>query len=585
MENVWAESIEESDVWEDKTSAGNLKPVSDIEEEHGDGTHQANMSNDEESVDIESDDFGVGNSKSPVIINDPVRFQTENPATVVSSEENVWGTDPPARNADASIHKALCDNDPSKLRETIEDVQDPPAVLAVKKVTETGGDEEEENDEEDDDDFGNFEEIQASTISFGKPILDIVSRIFIQDELDRTSRTAEKSQFLTEGGVKPMKCYNVLVADDRQYRRDKCSLLKAHERKFIEKTETFKKVSNIANDWLCYDKGIDKDVYKGMEIGKWGSHLGKVNNIFRWSSKYEKDEDHIETEEKKAEKTESNISQKLQNAAYREARKIVEKRLELEKREQLKIEKAKLEREQRLINEKKTREEELAKYKIDTAGDLNGDKKKKGFFDKMFQGKSKIAKDHLSHKKVASKEEAQGDHDSELSLREQAERDGYELTIPTAKGKKAKRSKKRNKNGPDNHYDADTDDEEVDGDDDDDAEDSDDMYVNGYNSLDPDADVQSLDNNLIEEDDMVGEEEPEDAIEETDVENAENEVESFGSFATVESARENVHSDLGNDNFGDSFDDFQTVEANAAVAQVQNTSKISHHEPINLIDL
>lgn len=334
-----------------------------------------------------------------------------------------------------------------------------------------------------DDDFGEFEEIPTEKLTFDAPVTKLLFSIFPEGEnsLSPEKETDDsKSSLLTEGGIMPMKCYNTIVADDRQYLSDKIPVMNTRQRGCIEKMELHKAVLAIVGEWIYDEKGIYRKNEDESTNTSWKG-AGK-NGIFRWSTKTEKEP---KTEEDKNDSFRISerklIGQKLLHSSFEQARRIIEERSESEKREMMMLEKARWEREQKLKKEKLKKEEELEKYNVEHV--KVSDKKKKGFFGKMFSGKSKIAKDHLSHEKITP-----GENDSldknELSLMEQLEREGYDLS--QGGSKKGRIRKARSRKTADHNDDA--------YDDDDDSEDDDDNYSNGdlfgntpngYDVLDP----------------------------------------------------------------------------------------------------
>lgn len=389
--------------------------------------------------------------------------------------------------AEGIANNVWTDVQPTEISSITEDPNTNNEVTAIPEQSDEVSDEFE-------DDFGDFEEMPTEKLNFDRPVTELLCSIFpncINDSDPEDDANVGKSLFLIEGGVRPMKCYNTIVANDRQYLSDKIPVLNTRQRGCIEKMALRKAVLGVVGEWIYDEKGIYKKDADESTNSSWRG-AGK-NGIFRWSTKTES--------EPKTEKDKNNrfrinerkiIGQKLLYSSFEQARRIIEERSESEKREKMILEKAKWEREQKLKKEKLKKEEELEKYNVEHA--KVSDKKKKGFFGKMFSGKSKIAKDHLSHKKITPNDDDSFEK-NELSLMEQLEREGYDLSQGESKKRRSKKAGSRKV--------ADDNDDEYDDDDDDNDDDDDysngDNTPNGYNVLDPNGAAGSEKVNVLGE--------------------------------------------------------------------------------------
>ncbi|CAI8497178.1 unnamed protein product [Pichia kudriavzevii] len=325
------------------------------------------------------------------------------------------------------------------------------AVKLLKQVP-TGN----ESNDDFEDDFGEFEEIHEHSLEFNQSVEKLLDKLFNPTQIISDHEITDKFSFLVSDGTKAMKYYNVLTSENRQYLAGSFDLVNTRQRGCFEKMETMKEISAVVENWIFNEKGINKETNLEKEA------TIRSSNFFKWST----DTDHEKTKSPEPEKVgaeRKQIGQKLLNASYQQVRNIIEQRLEGERRERAIVERAKFEREQKLLKEKEKRSEELAKYHNNVA---NIEKRKKGLFGKIFKGKSKIAKDHISHEKVVTDDIARGDdHIHELSLREEMERQGYlkSENIPKHKFKfKGKRRRKANNDDDDDEEEDDDDDQDSD---------------------------------------------------------------------------------------------------------------------------
>lgn len=452
-ENVWIDNLDENrDIW----------IYNDLETDK--------ISNSDNSIINNNDnDISSNNDESTTILEEPDIDQLAKTQNDEHEKEdtNIWADVPTHNPRNINNTEIINKNELDSVSEHKED-----KIQETIKPTEKPHDNKMEKDNDFDDDFGDFEEIQTTKLEFDRPIENIIKDIFSgninnqQEEIDEFN----KSVFLVEGDNKPMKCYNILMADDRQFLSRQFPTINIRQRGCVEQLKAHKELVTISNEWVFDEKGITKNINKDKK-----NVLGK-NNIFRWSTQLDiKEKDTENIAESALVRERKLVGQKLLTAAYQQSRKIIDEKMEVERREKILMDKMKWEREQRIKKQKELKEEEMAKYKT-ADPELDLTKKKKGFFGKIFNSKSKIAKDHISHKKIINNNEEQlNSNIKELSLKEQLELDGYELGTT----KKSKYKSKKRK-----------DDEENDDENDDDSDDIFGGDVNGYNILDPNVDIQ-----------------------------------------------------------------------------------------------
>lgn len=567
VENPWADETDDN-VWNDDN---------EIE-------RQRDIPTDTSNVEVEEVHEKTGNEELEIKKNS----QEENDRLdciidVVSPEDeiSIWGGPNMKIQADNGIIKeeegSIIENEEDEIPASMNSIEN---ALSETDDNAMAGDFEE-------DEFGDFEELPINSLIFDKPINELVLNIFADNDamqvgnMNEYSGKIDKSNLLVNGGIKPMKCYNTIVSSDRQYLANDIEILNTRRRGCIENMVLYKEVVRIASGWIADEKGVD-DL---SSIKVW-----KKNNIFRWSTKTDPyievnkdDTKELNMQERKQ------VGKKLLNASFEQSRRIIEERQNNEKKDRMQLEKVKWEREQILKKEKLKKEEELAKYQLEPLGVT--DKKKKGFFGKMFSGKSNIAKDHISHTKVIVNT---GDNvevsNKDISLKEQLERDGYDLSNSTGKGGKGRKFMENQ------------DEDDDDNDDEDDDGDSFDFDINGYNVLDSNAEIGTEnaiilngENNLDKsaeyssDGDFKGKEVP---VNGNSFEKDDNHFGSFDHGYNIEVKPKHAgNSNDDNDNNksnDDTFDEFQTFEVPSVDIEATPTSDphvVFSHDDGNLVDL
>lgn len=493
--NVWASELNsDGNVWANNTVGTTLNNGSSVVQMNQPKTNNASDRSNEENEEM--------TTKSSIEFQAPVTIRSRSDQTAPVDEELIWRDIPTEETkADTILDNDNIWKDVIGKGENVIDEGNEKKEDDTKQVTQLESgiqnsiipakeepEEPEEQSKDDFDDFGEFEEIPTKLLTFDKPLKELLEAIFPgMDKVETHNQNAtqrEKSTLLVNGGVKPMKCYNTIIASNRQCFADTIPILNTRQRGCIEKMQLHNDVLGIVNKWIYDEKGINTDSEKNISLSSSNKqswrNIGR-HGIFRWSSKAETDDE----SNREADKAEYNlnertiIGQKLLNASFEQARRIIEERLEEQKERKLALEKAKWEREQILKKDLLKKEEEMAKYTVESVDVKN--EKKKGFFGKMFATKSKIAKDHISHKKIVQSDDNGGDV-GDISLKEQLEREGYNLTNGKNKKKKQKHGGKSSKGdaGDDEDYY-----------DDDDSDDDGFGEMVGYNVLDPNVDIEA----------------------------------------------------------------------------------------------
>ncbi|QPG75144.1 hypothetical protein FOA43_002488 [Brettanomyces nanus] len=168
-------------------------------------------------------------------------------------------------------------------------------------------------------------------------------------------------------------------------------------RDYWNNTEIHKQASTKAGEWYQIEKNLD-------EIGQRQRRPSQRNvNIFRWSSKEsnkgQQSMERLRKKKQQEEKIQRKVNPKLLNAAFVEARKIIDERHQKEELERARLAKEREERERRLKEQKRQKDLEVKRYEVKLEGSEKS-KKKKGFLQTLFGRKSKISKDHLSNDAV-----------------------------------------------------------------------------------------------------------------------------------------------------------------------------------------
>ena len=580
MDNLWANAgTHEENVWGDNSSSisvnndeiddeveetynENITPTESSDENDDDVSEMVNVEDSANSVSVWAENADLGEHTDNIWVADLniEHISDKSFEKIPSIETNKVGQSVirPSSNENT-------DDDEQHIEEEVSNFQD-------------------DDNDDDDADFGDFEEIAEITIEFGKPIESIISQIFPNSE-NRISLSKEdinKSCFLLEGGNKPMKCYNTITASNRQFFIQNLEVMNTHQRGCMNKSITQKELVSIANDWVFSDKGFHREGHRKSNSQLWDGNDQK-NNIFRWSSKIEKNEKENENIVKVENKP--NISQKLLNSAYMEARKLIDKRLDQEKEERIALETLRKEREKRLREARIKKEEEMAKYKLEN-GDKVTDSKKKGFFGKMFQGKSKISKDHISHTKIASPEADQVSNDHDLSLKEMMEKDGYTFS---STGNKKHGFRNRKGHVKDNKIDDDDDDDENDDDDDNNVN-----FQQNYGLLTETVSDQVFEENFQNDDhDLFGNninEEFKELDEDKIMGNKTIESTSHKKEQAIQKSIDNNKHDMGDDYNDNEFGEFAEVDeptdsSNQSFENSNRNNNTSGDKSVNLIDL
>ncbi|TID23859.1 hypothetical protein CANINC_003151 [Pichia inconspicua] len=424
--------------------------------------------------------------------------------------------------------------------------------------------------EDPDDDFGAFEEISSAKLEFCEGVEGLLNKLMPntpQEILD--NEDYNKSVLLIDGGVRPMRCYNVITGRDRQYLSDKVPFRNTPTRGCIEVSTWFKEVSKICDEWISDEKGITNEDGEGSK-GLWKGE--RKINVFKWTTKIENE---TEDERPNANSTErKRIGDKLLAASYKEANAIMIERIEEEKSEKLKLEQLKIEREKRFKAEKLKREEEKLKYNQVQLDDTVL-KKKKNIFNGLFKGKkSKISRDHISHDKLTVVAYEQESTTKELSLKEQLELEGYNLDGSSKKQDKGKFNKRKDKH-------TENDEDNLDGEEDDDDEyetsEVNDFAANGYSIIGENENELDPTNFLVADDSTVSKREIKETIQEDDKSDDE-----FGSFAIVEA--DNVSKREINNTF-EEFNLGNLTGSNIVSNSKESPKQDISQNAINLIDL
>lgn len=597
-ENIWDDSISENLDSSNRGSDAEISnEVENVDEELENGESQA----DQENGDLPAEDI-VSVTEKHVLPIDSVWNDQESETIEKDTKEDACFAVDHNKTSTNDIH----DNNSNETNFESE-IIDRKADNEHNYIQSLESNDQFENESNDDDEFGEFEEIEeieATKLVFNPPSKDLIESIFPKKFDKENILVIDKSSLFKSDTTLPMKCYNKITADDRQYFLNNKPLLNTRERGCSLKTDIRKQAIEISKEWIFNEKGIKEDVMDNKQ--KW-KEAGK-NNIFKWGSVItdnldEKNVDLTNGKDNGKEKKQ-HIGTKLINASFREARLIVEKKLEAEKREKLALEELRKKREEKLHKEMEEREQERIKYNNDLTTVKNNDKKK-GFFSKMFSSKSNISKDHISHKKVALIEN--NETQPELSLKEEMERDGYILSENKQKKGKSKKHHRRHRHR--HHHHRDNSDGEDESDSDNEVNYDEDVntfkIIDGNSVLDENTDSsfvndifldsEQQDNNLqtdetVVETNNVAKETNDDMWNSIVYDNEDDDNESIEDRENSESSESDSSTD------GASFEEFQTFAApesnnnvdivNSNVGPTSsNQNQSQNHTEINLIDL
>ncbi|GME78999.1 unnamed protein product [Ambrosiozyma monospora] len=288
--------------------------------------------------------------------------------------------------------------------------------------------EEDDDDDFDDDDFGSFEsteEVPKPTLNTIEPIEQIIANMFPAATTTfnppSSNKGNDRSILLSKSETSDV--YNKITSTNRQFKKSNIPKSQFRSRSYMKSSATNKEVITLAKTWAKTEKGLQVSELNDQTDKH--HHQKKLKNytanVFQWStksiSKLKKTETASPTSPSTPSPTSSRdpklqVNQKLLKTAFNESRKMIEARDAELKQLKLKRDRERRERELRLAEEKRKREEEIRKYSMSHGDDFNGagsDGKsksglvgKKTFFGSLFGGKSKIAKDSLSHTQIAA---------------------------------------------------------------------------------------------------------------------------------------------------------------------------------------
>ncbi|GMG39707.1 unnamed protein product [Ambrosiozyma monospora] len=298
---------------------------------------------------------------------------------------------------------------------------------ALSEQDEVINKEEEEDDDFDDDDFGSFEsteDVPKPPLSTIEPIEQIIAKMFPAATTafnpSSSNKRNDRSILLSKSGTYDV--YSRVTSTNRHFKTSSIPKSQFRSRSYMKSSATNKEVILLARNWAKTEKGLQvSDLSDPTDKHHHQQKLKNYTaNVFQWSTKSISKLKKTETASTSSPSTPSptssrdpklQVNQKLLKIAFNESRKLIEARDAELKKLKLKHDRERRERELRLAEEKRKRDEEIKKYSTSHGGDSNegsdGKSKpglvgKKTFFGSLFGGKSKIAKDSLSHTQIAA---------------------------------------------------------------------------------------------------------------------------------------------------------------------------------------
>ncbi|VEU24190.1 DEKNAAC105438 [Brettanomyces naardenensis] len=239
--------------------------------------------------------------------------------------------------------------------------------------------------------FGSFESTRSLPKLQIQSMDDLISQI-----LPHTVFLADSTQHNGEEILsKCREMYTRITASQRQYGLNSAPVANFRSRGYWSNSEVHREMNRICQRWNEVENNLDR---RNEDVKEFGG-----TNIFQWSSKEKGNRkeggESVQKgiEQRKREREEllkKQLNRRLLNSSFVEARKIVEERLAKEKEEEIRLGKEREERVLRLEEERRKKEVESRRYLLGKEEIEKVKVKKRGFFGRLFGGKSRIARDH-----------------------------------------------------------------------------------------------------------------------------------------------------------------------------------------------